>query len=298
MKYYYLDGRLVPSGRAVVRPMTHALNYGTAAMEGMRALWDKKDKTWYLFRPERHLARLQRGTAMLDIDWDMTCERFVSSLERLIVKNDQREDLYLRPLVYHASETVGLTRTGKHQFVVYAQPMPLKKGPTRSAGMVGQRRPVDGSYAVKIAGNYVLSYLAQAEARQQGHDVGVMLSTEGYLSEAAVMNLFWVKGGALFTPSLNCGPLPGITRDCVIRIARDRLGVEVREGKYRAAVLNSADEIFLCGTGTAIARINRFERRKLRSRKNSLADWIWSEYRRILRNRPGEYADWFYAVEI
>ncbi len=296
MNFYYLDGRLVRGDRNVIRPTTHAFNYGTAAIEGMRALWDAKQQTWHLFRSDRHFARLQQGATMLGIDWDMTYERFARAVCRLILKNDLRKDLYIRPIVYHAAEGVGLTRTGNYGFAVYVQVMPFRKAVCRSVCLVPQRRPTDGSCSVKIAGNYALSFMAQRSAREKGYSAGIMLSSDGYLSEAAVMNLFWTKDGTLFTPSLDCGPLPGITRDCVIRIARDVLGVKVHEGKYRPGALSSADEIFLCGTGTAIAPVNRFDDRPLSVQKDLLTARIWTHYRRILRSRPREYSDWFRSV--
>ena len=233
---------------------------------------------------------------MLGIDWDMTYERFARAVCRLILKNDLRKDLYIRPIVYHAAEGVGLTRTDNHKLAIYVQLMPFRKAGRKSVCLVPQRRPTDGSCSVKIAGNYALSFMAQSSAREKGFSAGIMLSSDGYLSEAAVMNLFWVRDGALFTPSLDCGPLPGITRDCVITIARELLGVKVCEGKYRPRALLSADEIFLCGTGTAIAPVDRFGDRQLSVRKDSLTAQIWSHYRRILRSRPRKYSDWFRSV--
>lgn len=297
MTYYYLDGELLRNDQCAMKPSTHAMNYGTAAIEGMRALWDDNENRWYLLRPDRHFARLKRGTDMLSMNWNVDFEQFVAALNKVIAKNGIREDLYLRPMIYHAAEGVGLTKTDEVRFAIHVEPMPVAQPAPRTAGLVSQRRPVDGSYAVKIAGNYVLSFLAQAEAKRNGFDVGILLSTDGYLSEASVMNLFWTKDDDLFTPSLACGPLDGVTRDCVIHIARGELNVTVHEGTYRPNILAAADEIFLCGSGTGIAAVSRFGDRSLTTPDDSLCDRLWSQYYHIARNRPSEYSDWFLAID-
>jgi branched-subunit amino acid aminotransferase/4-amino-4-deoxychorismate lyase len=108
------------------------------------------------------------------------------------------------------------------------------------------------------------------------------------------MNLFWIKNGELFTSSLACGALAGVTRETVMQLSREMPGRKVHEGKYRPAVLSEADEMFICGTGSGITPITRFEKTKLSSgNSRSITARLWDLYSSTLRSRPERYADWF-----
>lgn len=294
MPVIYFDGAFQRAERKTLGIQSHAFNYGTATFEGMRALWDEKAKSWYLFRPDRHFARLQRGAAFLGMEFTITYDEFVGILGTLVRRNAFASDVYLRPLVFFSTEGVGLMKTGRAALAVYAEAKPLQQVTPGNACLVPQRRPSDGSFAAKITGNYVLSYSAQLTARKLKAAVGILLSDEGFVSEASAMNLFWIKNGELYTSSLDCGALAGVTRETIMQLSREQLGLKVREGKYRPAVLEKADEIFICGTGSGITPLTHFEKRKLAGTKTtSLTNTLWKLYLGTLRARPVPYSDWF-----
>ena len=294
MPYIYFDGSFIKDDKPNVRIAGHPLNYGVAAFEGMRALWDGKNKTWYFFRPDRHFERIQRGAAFLGFEFNLSFDDFIGILSKLLRKNNFRSDVYLRPLVFSSAEGVGMMKQGRTMLAVYSEPKPLQQLKPGTACLVPQRRPSDGSFAAKITGNYVLSYAAQLAAKKLGYNVGILLSDKGHVSEGSAMNLFWCKDGDLFTSSLACGPLAGVTRETVLTLSRDQLGLRVREGKYRPSVLSKADELFICGTGSGITPLVRFEKTKLTGgNKRSLTNRLWNEYQTALRARPAQYSDWF-----
>lgn len=283
IKYIYLDGRIRSTGTRPVALTTHAFNYGTAAFEGMRAFYDSEAGTWHLFRSRLHFERLCRATELLGLGFDMQYDEFMSILHQLIRKNNCRDDLYVRPIVFTPGEGIGLMSTESWRMGIFMEDKPLERRRPRTACLVSYRRPSDGSYAVKITGNYVLSYLAQREAISRNYNIGILLSDRGYLSEASAMNLFWRRGNVLHTPSLQCGPLEGITRRTIIELARQEPGLTVKEGAYRPSVLRSADEIFLSGTGTGITAVKRFEDVQLTTHRNSACNRLWRKYVRLVR---------------
>ncbi|MBI5266169.1 MAG: aminotransferase class IV, partial [candidate division Zixibacteria bacterium] len=240
MPIMYTNGRYHDARQNNASTRMQAFNYGTAAFEGMKACYDKRARRWLLFRPDQHYARLKRSAAAIGIDFTETYDRFVAVITALIRRNDIRTDIYIRPLVYRDEKGVGLARPSGYGLSVFIQSMPATPPQTYRCCIVPQRRPVDGSGSIKLAGNYILSFLAHRAAVERGFDIAILRSTSGYISEASVMNLFFVSDGKLFTPSLACGPLDGITRRTIIELARHELGITVTEGKYRAARLLSA----------------------------------------------------------
>lgn len=96
-------------------------------------------------------------------------------------------------------------------------------------------------------GNYLNNILAKVEARKAGAADALMLNPTGQLTECTTSNFFFVRDQRLMTPSLNCGILSGITREVVLRLAREN-GVLVEEGEWPSDVLQSAEESFITGT--------------------------------------------------
>ncbi len=298
LKYVYIDGKYRPASSSHISITTHAFNYGTAAFEGLRANYRDDLKTWVLFRPDKHFSRLGQSARMLEISLSMTLADFVDIIAHLLKKNNLKRDMYIRPLAFRNAAGVGLFKKSGHSLAVYLHDMPLTKPKDFTACFVSKRRPTDGSYSAKVTGNYVLSFLSQREASRRGCDLGILLSSDGYVSEASAMNLFFVDNGKLFTPALSCGPLAGITRETVITLAREKLKLTVNEGKYRRQRPMAADEIFLTGTGSGISSITRLEKRKLpKGRGDSVARDLWQLYSGILLGKyPDEY-DWLTPVE-
>jgi branched-chain amino acid aminotransferase len=293
MKYLYTDGRFQSTDKNNVSTMVQAFNYGTAAFEGMKAFYSKERGKWSLFRPEEHYRRLKRSTAMLDIKLEMSLDEFVGIIATLIKKNNDQSDVYIRPIVFRSLKGVGLSKPSGYGVSIFTQPIPYSSANKFRCCFVSQRRPVDGTYSVKITGNYALSFFSQREAKSKGYDIGILLSTNGYVSEASAMNLFFVEAGKLFTPSLACGPLNGITRKSIIQLANEELGIRVFEGKYRPARLLEADEVFFCGTGSGINYVRQIEKRKYSLAKtSSIARKISGLMAAVTQGEVSRFSDW------
>ncbi len=289
----YTNGKFHAPTVNNVSTMMQAMNYGTAAFEGMKAYYVEDRKNWFLYRPEKYYQRLCRSANMIGLDFKMSLDEFVGVIGKLIHKNNQRVDTYIRPLVYRDEKGVGLMRPSGYGVSIFIQSIPFSSANQYRCCFVSQKRPTDGTYSGKLTGNYLLSFFSAQEAKEKGYDVGILSSTEGHVAEASIMNLFFAKGGKLFTPALECGPLAGITRLSILQLAKEMLKMKVTEGKYRREKLLEADEIFFTGTGSGVNYVKQLERRKFNlDRSGQIAPKIAQVFEDVVRLRVDRYRDW------
>lgn len=298
MKYMYTNGKFHAPTQNNVSTMMQFANYGTAAFEGMKAYYLEDKKNWYLYRPEKYYERLVRSTKMIDLDFKMSADEFIGIVKQLIRKNNVKADTYIRPLVYRDEKGVGLMRPSNYGVSIFIQSIPFSSANQYKCCFVSQKRPTDGTFAGKLTGNYLLSFFSAIEAKKKGYEVGILSSTEGHVSEASIMNLFFVKGGKLFTPAIECGPLGGITRLSILQLAKEQLGMKVTEGKFKRAQLLKADEIFFTGTGSGVNFVKQLEKRKFDlKRKDQVALEVARVFDDVCHLRIKKYADWLVPVK-
>lgn len=298
----YFNGSFMPLSDAKIGVMTHAFNYGTGCFEGIRAYWNADQRQLYLFRLREHYERLQRSahTLMLSLphDVDELCEITID----LIRRNGFDTDVYVRPLAYMASEVVGVRLHDlDHGFVIYA--VPMGDYIETSAGirtMTSSWRRIDDNAAparAKLTGIYVNSALAKSEAVLNGFDEAIMLTDDGHVSEGSAENIFVVIDGELITPPPSANILVGITRDTVIRLAAEVLGLTVRERQIDRSELYGADEVFLCGTGAQIAPVTEIDHRLIgNGQVGPVSRQIQQHYMSIVRGEDERHPEWRAAV--
>jgi branched-chain amino acid aminotransferase len=145
----------------------------------------------------------------------------------------------------------------------------------------------------KINGLYVNSSLAKTEAAENGYDEAIMLNEDGHVSEGSGENIFLVENGRLVTPPPSDNILIGITRDTVIRLARDELGVETIERPIARTELYTADECFMTGTAAHVTAVVDVDRRSVANGKTGeITSKLQSLYQDVIRCKNGKYADW------
>ncbi len=298
MKFMYTNGKFHSPEQNNMSSMMQSVNYGTAAFEGMKAYYLEDKKNWYLYRPEKYYQRLVRSTKMLDIDFKVSEKEFIDAVATLIKKNNVRMDTYIRPVVFRSEKGVGLMRPSDYGLSIFIQSIPFSSANQYRCCFVSQKRPTDGTFAGKLTGNYLLSFFSAIEAKKKCYDVGILSSTEGHVSEASIMNLFFAKDGKLFTPSIECGPLGGITRLSVMQLAKEQLGLKVTEGKFKREQLLKADEIFFTGTGSGVNFVKQLEKRKFNlARKDQIALEVARVFDEVTHLKIKKYADWLVAVK-
>jgi branched-chain amino acid aminotransferase len=143
----------------------------------------------------------------------------------------------------------------------------------------------------KTVGNYVNSIMAKLEAVHAGYDEALLLDTAGYVCEASGENIFIVKDGILKTPPLT-SILPGITRDCVIRLAQD-LSLTVKDERFSRDELYLADEVFLTGTAAEITPVREVDGRLIGpGQPGPITQQIQEVYFGAVQGREPRYQHW------
>ena len=220
----------------------------------------------------------------------------------LLRKNEFRTDVYIRPLAYKAARSIKVAlhdlRSG---FGMFAFPigayLPTSGLAARTATW---RRTADDAIPArgKLTGAYINTALAVDEAHDANADESIFLTRDGHVSEGGSANLFMVRGGELITPSVTDDILEGITRDTVIAIAREELGLTVTERAIDRTELFIADEVFFCGTGAQVAPCVKVDGREVGDGAiGPVARRIGDVYFAIARGDDKRHAEWRTAVQ-
>ena len=266
-KELFMNGEFIPAERGVISVRTHGFAYGTGCFEGIRGYWNKEHEQVYLFRLREHYERLLRSCRILQMSLPYTVDQLIDISRELVRRNDQHEDVYLRPVVYKGDEILGvhLHDLADH-FILTSEPQGdyVAMSGLR-CGVSSWRRLDDNALPAraKVTGGYVNAALAKSEAIQNGYDEAIMLTHEGNISEGSAENIFLVFNNELVTPGSTENILLGITRDTVMKLAQREFGYVTREHAIDRTELYIADEIFLCGTGAQIAPVVSVDHRPI-----------------------------------
>jgi branched-chain amino acid aminotransferase len=258
-KTLFMNGEFIPAERGVISVRTHGFAYGTGCFEGIRGYWNEEKQEIYLFRLREHYERLLRSCKLLRIQLPYSIDDLVRMSIELIQRNEQKEDVYLRPVAYKGDEIIGVRLHNLHDhYILTSEPMGnyVEIGGLR-CNISSWRRIDDNAIPAraKIIGSYVNAAFAKTEAMQNGFDEAIMLTSEGHVSEGSAENIFVLINGELITPPPSENILLGITRDTVIKLAQREFGMIARERQIDRTELYVADEVFLCGTGAQIAPV-------------------------------------------
>ncbi|OUE36961.1 branched chain amino acid aminotransferase [Billgrantia desiderata SP1] len=301
--WIWLDGEWLPWRDAKTHLLTHTLHYGMGCFEGVRAYAGAHGT--HLFRVAEHTRRLLDSAHALDIPVAFDEEVLIEAQRQCLVRNELR-NAYLKPTVFFGAEGLGLRAKGLSVHVMIAA-WDLGDYVSSEAATLGLRA-LTSSWArhhvnislcrAKTNGHYVNSILALNTAVKAGFDEAIMLDPEGYVAEASAANVFLLRDGALHTPEVtSC--LQGITRDSVIHLAREVLGLEVRERRITRDELYTADEAFVTGTAAEILPLRELDGRHIGARAgaplpgqpidaNSVTAQLQQLYRQVTR---GELED-------
>ncbi len=299
----YFQGRVVPAEEANVNVMTHALHYGTAVFEGIRGNWSDSEDKMFVFRMREHYVRLLQGCKMLMMDIGKTADDLCAITEDLIKQCGYRQDLYIRPLAYKSEELVANLKLQdlSSDFTLIMVPFGdyLESDGALKCCTSSWRRVDDTNVPprLKISGTYVNGILAKTEATLAGFDEAIMLTQDGYVSEGSGENLFMIQDGSIFTPPVSDNNLTGITRDSAIRIASEKLGLEVIERRIRRSELYFADEVFLTGTAAHIQAVGYLDNRPIASGESGpITTAIDNVYQEAIRCNHPDFKDWCTVV--
>jgi branched-chain amino acid aminotransferase len=258
------DGALVNWDDATIHVISHVAHYGSSVFEGIRCYETPSGAA--VFRLREHLRRLHDSCRIYRMPLAWGVDDLVQATVETIAANELRH-CYIRPVVLRTGEQMGFYPIGVpvETFIIcwhwgtYLGHDVVEHGADACVSSWRRAAPDTFPTMAKAAGNYLNSQLAKIEARQNGYHEAIALDVFGFVSEGSGENLFVVRDGVLWTASLASGILQGITRDTVVRLARD-LGYEVREQALPREMLYVADEAFFCGTAAEITPIRSVDR--------------------------------------
>ncbi|RPI58757.1 MAG: branched-chain amino acid transaminase [Chloroflexi bacterium] len=267
-KYAFLQGKFVPIEDAKISIMTHALNYGTGCFEGIRGYWNEEDKELYVFRLPEHFERMHRSCRILRIDLPYNPLELCEMTVELLRREGHRQDVYVRPLAYKASEVIGVKLHDlEDAFAMFAVPFGryLEKEEGAHVCISSWRRVDDNATPAraKITGAYINSAFSKTDAVLSGYDEALVLTDTGHISEGSAENFFMVRNGCLVTPPVTSNILEGITRDTVIELAAAEMGLRTQQRSIDRSEIYVCDEAFFCGTGVQVAAITQIEHRPI-----------------------------------
>ena len=242
---------------AFVSVFDHGFLFGDSIYEVINT---RKNSPCFL---DDHLQRLHRSADGIKLNIPFNDEWFKNQIARTLVAAANQES-YIRIVVTRGIGDIDIDPSSCHSpcvliFVTSARTYPLELYDTGiHLALVNIKRNSKDALNPEIkTGNYLNNVLAKIEADHFGAHDALMLNPFGQLTESTTSNFFFVQDGRVMTPSLDCGILAGITRDIVIRIAREN-GIPLEEGVWPIEILDKADEMFLTGTIKHLIPVTRF----------------------------------------
>lgn len=296
--YAFFRKQFVPLAEAKIGILTHALHYGTACFEGIRGNWNEDQEQLYLFRVREHYERMHKGCRILKINLPYSVDELCQLTVKVVEKSGYREDVYIRPMAYKSSEAIGVRLHDlEDDFFIIVATLPAYLDADKGVRCcTSSWRRVDDTMIPargKITGIYVNSALAKTEANERGFDEAILLTHDGHVSEGSGENIFIVVDGKLVTPPSSDNILMGITRDTVIRLARNEMGMEVEERSIDRSELFTADEAFFTGTAAHVSPILEVDGRKIGDGKvGRITRELQGLYFDVIKGRNPRYMAW------
>lgn len=299
----WLDGELVDWDDANIHILTHSLHYGMAVFEGIRCY--KTEKGPAVFRLEDHIKRMFYGMHFCKMKVSYTQDEICKAICNLI-KINKLDACYIRPIAYFGAKEMGLFPLNNPvSFAIIVWPWGTYLG---EEGIKNGIRCKISSWIrmdsrifppqVKCSGSYQNSILAKIEALECGYNEAIQLNIQGLVSEGPGENIFMVKDGKLFTPSIASGSLYGITAQSVLRLAED-LGFSWERRDILRDELFFADELFFTGTAAEITPIREVDGRIIGNGKRGIiTEKIQDRFFKAVKGELPEYEKWLTFVNV
>ena len=297
------NGEFIDWDDAQVHVLTHALHYGTSVFEGIRCYDTKNGPA--LFRLPEHVRRMFDSAKIYRMeDLGFSREEFAQACKDVTQINGL-SSCYIRPVVFRGFGDVGVRSLSNPiecyiacwEWGRYLGAEALEEGVDVCVSSWTRIAPNTLPAIAKVAANYMNSQLILMEANQHGYTEGIALDTAGYVSEGSGENIFLIRDGVIYTPPLGTSVLPGITRDCIIQIARD-LNYPLREQAIPREWLYIADELFFTGTAAEVTPIRSVDRINVASgRRGPITEHIQAEFLGITSGAKEDRHGWLSTLD-
>jgi branched-chain amino acid aminotransferase len=297
--FLWLNGKRIPWADGTIHVSELAWSTVAAVFEGIRAYWNSTTEELHIFRMREHLERLERSMRLVRLPISYSIEELTEATVDLIRANEVFHDSYIFPLAYSDS-------TFSHRYdrpdarsalMILVKPMPTQlDNPVKLTAQVSTWRRISEDVMpprVKNISNYRNSQLARSEAMLNGFDTSILLNSQGKVSEAPAACVMMVRDGKLVTPDLTSSVLESITRDAVLVLARQELGLIVEERPIDRTELYLADEVFTCGTAAEISPLTAIDHYPIGTGEiGPVTAALRANFARVLRGEVDTYRDW------
>jgi len=301
-KYLWMNGELVEFEKATLHFLTPVAHYGAGVFEGIRCY--ATDRGPAVFRLREHIERLFDSALVFGFrSLPFTTEQLVSAVKETVKANGFTE-CYIRPLMYLTDGGWNLNvDTGKAGVGIavwewnnYLGEEAQEKGVRANISSFTRHHPNVMLTKAKISGNYANSILAKTESVRLGFDEAILLDPQGYVAECTGENIFVVRNGLIYTPSI-MAILEGITRDSLIKLASD-LGYSVVEQPISRDQLYIADEVFVSGTAAECIGLREIDFRVIGSGKTGpVTKALQQAYHAAIHGNHPRSAEWLDYLE-
>jgi branched-chain amino acid aminotransferase len=297
----WMDGQMVDWRDAKIHVLSHTLHYGCGAFEGVRAY--KTEQGTAIFRLQEHTQRLFNSAKILRMNIPFALEE-VMQAQKDVVRLNNLESCYLRPLTWIGSQKLGVSPKGNKIHIMvaawawgaYLGEEGLKRGIRVKTSSYTRHHVNITMTQAKAVSNYTNSILANMEALDDGYDEALLLDASGFVSEGAGENMFVVKDGVVYTPDLSAGALNGITRNTIFHICKD-LGIELVQKRITRDEVYISDEAFFTGTAAEVTPIRELDRIEIGAgSRGPITEKIQAAFFDIVGGRNPKYANWLSLV--
>jgi len=296
----WFDGEMVEWREAKTHVLTHTLHYGMGVFEGLRAY--KTEKGPAIFRLQAHTDRLFESARIMNMDIPFDAET-LNRAQCEAVKQNGLESAYIRPMCFYGSEGMGLRADNLRVHVIvaawewgaYLGQEALENGIRIRKSTFIKNDSHPSMYLAKANGNYINSMLALDEALNKGYDEALLLDSKGNVAEGSGENIFMVRDGVLYTPTL-VASLNGITRNTIMTLAKE-LGYDVVETTMKIEQLYEADEVFFTGSAAEVTPIREIDEHVIGSgTRGPITEKLQTMYFDLVHGRLDIHQDWLTVV--
>ena len=297
----YFGGAFRPESEAKLSVRSRALNYGLGCFAGIRGYATDDGVQVHVFRLDRHVRRLDASARILRLKLPGPQEHVAELIVELLRRNEMRGDVYIRPIVFaNCNELSPILDPQTSDTAIFCLPLGryLSADPIDICISSWRRvRETAIPTRAKATAGYLNSALARREALDNGYTEAILLTEEGHVSEGSAEHVFIVRDGCLVSPPSTADNLDGITRQSLIAIAREDLGVPFVERPIGRTELYVADEVFLCGTGAEVTAVRSVDRRTIGDGTTGpITRRLWQRFEAVVRGRARERREWLTPV--
>ncbi len=300
-KWVWMNGDVVLWENATTHVSAHALHYGTGVFEGVRCYETASGPA--VFRLDAHLDRLYASAETCGLPIPFSAGELAEAICQVVRRNGFR-DCYIRPLCYFGSGSLGLNpRACPVEVAILAWPWEtylgaegLEKGVSITVSPWRKFHSSMMPTKAKACGQYINSVLALRDALDRGYAEALLLDADGHLAEGSGENLFLVRGNQVITNDERHSILLGITRDSILRIARD-LGFSVEVRTLSVPELLSAEEAFFTGTAAEVTPISAVDGTRIGAGiRGPVTHRIQQAFFAAAQGRDPSYVEWLHPV--